>query len=738
MQQAGPGPQVPPAGLAEVAEFVHDCWLRPSSGSGRPLPVIVLLGRPGSGKTYALDHFEAVTAGAPVARIDFASAADQRPYEVALHLAFLLARKYRGSKPLRFPRLLLGLLAVQPELSLTDRGQAIRELRAALRKARHRGDAVDAAEGAAAIVEALQLSPVPRIDVIVGVLLRSFEYLPAGTFLNRALASYGTSGAASALDELVDLNRRGHGASAADREVVDRRLCQAFLDDLGAAYARGHRGHHCLALLDDLDHDPGSARFLDVLLQLRTARARAGAYDPLLIVATSATTQAVPGPCDGGPGDPHIHEPGAASYAAWRARAGTPLSDWWYPLRLRDLDEVEVALEASRYEAESARGTGRPETGLLSRSTPLVHRLTYGHPWSVARLLAAIDRLLDHDPGGLRGLRGLLDSPVPEDSPVLGGSPLREAGGSPASDASAASHASATADTATAPSPVPAPRRGRQLAASVRDHLLSGLTDAQRAAATRIAAARTPKAAVNSGLLNGQPEHARDTVMRELRNRLWLSAPVPEDAATRGGTGPSGYLRTVPGPPGSDAPDTTYDGRPVLHPWLRLLLLDELSGPPAGSRAEWRAIHGTLADWHRRHGQRLDALYHRLALDGVDEVVAYFATGLTAPDLRPWLRELYHVTAAPVYRAQLSDAPPPRRAGELAREHAPEAYEDRGLGRPLAELCAALWLAGDPRNRLPPGSPELNYKIAAMFRQLAMVADADADTLLDEAARFAG
>ncbi|MGP4002133.1 hypothetical protein [Streptomyces sp. 8N706] len=696
-------PPAPPAGLAEAAGLVHECWLHRPAEPDRPLPVIALLGRPGSGKTHALDHFASVTEGAPVARIDFAAAAEQRPHEVALHLAFLLSRKHRGSKPLRFPRLLLGLLAVQPQLSLTDRGQATRELRQALRRARNRGAAADAGEGIAGLVETLGLSPVPGIDLIVGVLLRGFEYMPAGTFLNRALASYGSSGPASALEELVELNRRGRSGIPTDRDFVDRRLCLAFLDDLCAGHARSHRLHNCLALLDDIDRNDGALRFLEVLLRLRTERARSDAYDPLLVVATSATTQAVPGPCDGRPDDPYIHHPADASYSAWRARAGTPLTDWWYPVRLRDLDAVEVALEAGRYESGAARRTGRPETGALSHSTPLVHRLTYGHPWSVLQLHAAIDRLLEHTP---EDLRGLLDTPV-------------QPPGTPAAAA---------------------PVRGPQLAASVRDYLLTGLTDAQRAAATRIAAARTPKAAVNAGLLNGRPEHARDTVMRELRNRLWLSGPVPEDANTRGGTAPSGYLQPLPAPHGdtaSDTVDTTHDGRPVLHPWLRLLLLDELSGPPNGSWEEWRALHGTLADWHHRHGQPLDSLYHRLAIDELEAVVAHFVPGLTAADLRPWLRELYHVTAAPMYRAQLSDAPPPRRAGELAREHAPDAYRDRARGRPLAELCAALWLAGDPRNRLPPGRPELNYKIGAMFRQLAMVADADADTLLDEAARYA-
>lgn len=691
-----------PAGLAEVASLVHACWVRRPGSPDRPLPVITLLGRPGSGKTFALEHLETVTRGTPVARIDFAEAADQRPHEVALHLAFLLSRKHPAMRPMRFPRLLIGLLAVQPELSLTDRKQAVRELRRALRRTRS-GSAAEASENVAGLIDVLGLSPVPYIDKIVGVLLRGFEHLPASAFLNRALASYGSSGGVAgndALEELVELNRRSRGRTDSDREYVDRRLCGAFLDDARAAFVRGRHEQNCLALLDNIDHGHGATEFLSVLLRLRTEAARSQVHDPLLFVTTSATTAAVPGPCDGSPEDRHLENAGQAGYERWLARAGEPPSQWWYPVRLRDFDQVEVSLEAARQETLAAHRTGRQETGLLVHSTPLVYRLTCGHPWSVHQLHQAIARLAEHHPD-VHDLRGLLDAAPPGSATPNGEDEDDEV--------------------------------RRQLPFLVHDYLLGGLTEDQRAAATRIAAARTPKAAVNCGLLNDQPEHARDTVIRELRRRLWLTRPVPEDARARGGRGPSGYLR----PQGAEAAtDTTFDGRPVLHPWLRLLLLDRMSGPP-GSLREWQRTHGALRDWHQRHEQPLDTLYHRLALDELEAVVAYFAAGLGAADLRPWLRELYHVTAAPLYRAQLSDDSPHHEARELAHRHAPEAFADRVTGRPLAELCAALWLAGDPRNRLPPGAPELNFKIGTMFRQLAMTADSDADTLLDEAARFA-
>ena len=38
--------------------------------------------------------------------------------------------------------------------------------------------------------------------------------------------------------------------------------------------------------------------------------------------------------------------------------------------------------------------------------------------------------------------------------------------------------------------------------------------------------------------------------------------------------------------------------------------------------------------------------------------------------------------------------------------------------------------------RLPPGRPELNFRIATMLQQLSFHPGADTDTLLDEAARY--
>ncbi|MFI5805153.1 hypothetical protein [Streptomyces sp. NPDC051561] len=683
------GSSTPPAGQAEIAAFVRECWRR---GTSRPLPVIVLLGRPGSGKTYALEHFSHETAGGITARIDHAPLPVQRPYEMAVHLAFLLARKHSRVRPPRFPRLMLGLLALSlSDLPLDNREAARKRLKSALSSARSSA-AIEAAEAAGGVLDNLGLSPVPNLELAAGLLVRGFTHLPVATALNRALVSYGQGSTQAGIDALIDLNQRHRTGVPADAALVDRGLCEVFLDDLTASFSGRGRLYNCLALLDNIDR-PHVTHFLELLCSLRAEKARSGVYDPLLIVATAATTRAVPGPSDGSPDDPHIRLPESLSYASWHPRPEAAPPHWWCPVRLRDLDEVEVTLEATRHEKERAAGTGRPEPWVLPATTPLIHRLTYGHPWSV-RTLHEVLATPHRDGPAESDLRGLLS--------------VRPQGlGVPLSDV-------------------------------VRGRLLAGFTEDQQGAALLVAAARTPKSAVNAGLLNDQPEHARDTLMRELRERLWLSRRVPEDAHTRGGRGPSGYLLPGPGAGGrgENAVDTTFDTQPVLHPWLRLLLLDRLTDPTGGTLERWRRLHEVLASWHARHHQPLDALYHRLAKGELPLIVDHFSTGVSARDLVPWLRELYHVTAAPMYAAWLSDEPPQRRATELARELAPDAYADERLGRPLAELCAALWLAGDPRNRLPLGHPELNHKISAKLRQLAMVADADADTLLDEAERY--
>ena len=627
-----------------------------------------------------------------------------------------MAQKHPNQSRLRFPRLLIGQAALRAEISTADPRRAEGQLQNALRAARRRP--VDAAQVAAMVdagTNALGMPAVPATEQVVTLLLKAYEWTTVSTVLNRNLGWYaGRSPLSeiSAVDELVELHRRNGSDTSENRIFVDRLLCQAFLADLRVAYAHRSAAENPLALLDNIDH-PGGAGigFLDLLAELRAEHAASPRqpvdHDPLLVVATSATAQAVHGPWDGGPDDPYIRADTDTHYADWLAGAFTQALDWWYPVRLPALTEAEVAQTAAVHEEHAAARASRPTANRLRTVAPLVHRLSYGHPWSVWQLHRAVDALLASGRPDTE-LHGVLGARLP-----------------------AIVVPSAVAESSLGSGTLGGTRAGaRQLSSLAREYLLNGLTSDQRQAAVWLSAARSPYAALNARLLNGRTEHARDTILVELRNRLWLFNAVPEDANTRGGVGSPGYLGQPP-----------EESRQVLHPWLRLLLLDELAGSGRPDAATyWEYAHTVLKSWYERRGRDIDVLYHRLALNELDTVVDSFRCSFRSmnnpSDAHRWLRDLYHVTAAPVNRTRFTGASPTYTADEFARRYASVSYADHELGRPLAELVAALWLAGDPRNRLPPGRPELNFRIAAMFRQLAMATDVDANTLLDEAARY--
>lgn len=258
--------------------------------------------------------------------------------------------------------------------------------------------------------------------------------------------------------------------------------------------------------------------------------------------------------------------------------------------------------------------------------------------------------------------------------------------------------------------------------AAVR-HLLKDFTEEQRVALATCAAAREFDSAVDAGLLDGTGD---PTLLGDVGARLWLIAPVAEDASTRGGHG-SGYL-----PP--DCHPVPLPGRPVLQPWLRLLLLQELAGRPAGERPEWSAVHTGLRDWCEDHARPLDAFYHRLALGELEAVVGRLNNSLrTLPDIDAWLYELYAITAAPLRRPVDTGGSAARRAFRLAEELAPAAFRDH---RALTVLVTSLWLATDPRNRLPSPARSLNPTINSMFRELGAHADVKAAGLMHEAHRY--
>ncbi|MEU9112924.1 hypothetical protein AB0D04_14330 [Streptomyces sp. NPDC048483] len=332
----------------------------------------------------------------------------------------------------------------------------------------------------------------------------------------------------------------------------------------------------------------------------------------------------------------------------------------WYHVRLRDL----TAAETQKLGADLA--VFAPQAPLLIQS------LTQGHQWSVRHLLDAAAGLPDHDGDSTARLRGMVTGPGEPDRTVL-------------------------------------------------DHLLAGLTDAEKEPLITAAAAREPETVVDAGLIDAD---AYDTLMGGFGIRLWLTDPAPQDAAARGGQVPDHPDGRRPPPPAS---------RPALHPWLRLLLLQELARRPG----RWSQVHGDLKTWHRanaRDERRIDELYHTLALGELDAVVAHLARRLAQlGDTDAWLYELYAITAAPLHRPVEPERSAALRTDALAQELAPESF---GAHRALTMLVAALWLASDPRNRLPAARPELHSTIGSMFRELAMKATPARVDLRHEAEKY--
>ncbi|MGW1076148.1 hypothetical protein [Streptomyces sp. NPDC002537] len=540
---------------------------------------------------------------------------------------------------------------MDPALSL-DANNARRaggQLRLALQDAQEHTLAAERVADVAGLLQDLNLVQIPGVGLLAG-LIRQPPRLPLGVSRRTGFSWY--AGPHTPLDELVALNQLSKSEAAADRDAVDRRLCQAFLADLRGEYARRRRDRNCVVLLDNIDAD-GGREFLDLLLQLRDADT---ATDPLLVVATASDTARVPGPFARGPAGVRVHPPERVSYTDWARSVPEPPPDrsWrWYCVQLRDLTQGEVAQ------------LGAGVAARLPEAPALVHRLTCGHPWSVTRLLDEAARTAGRDDHEAT-LRGILSLPAPS-----------------AGDALPLGHA-------------------------VLLDLLQGLTDDQRAALVACSVARAFDSACDAGLPDTFSIHTRNTLAGLMGTRLWLVDPVPQDAGARGGRG-SGYLE--------HAHPRPLPARPELHPWLRLLLLQKLAGRPD----RWDETHEHLQTWHQLHGHPLDVMYHALARGRLDDVVDHLAHGLLGlPDTEAWLYELYAVTAAPLREPVVPEQTATLRVDRLAAGLAPRSF---GTHRALTVLVTALWLAGDPRNRLPGGSPELNLTIGSMFQDLALHSD---------------
>ncbi len=369
--------------------------------------MITLLGRPGSGKTDLLRRLDHFTSASPNAFWNFAPA-PARPHQVAGGLAYRLSRRLRGRRPLHFPLLTGGLVAVQPDLRMggRDRRRDRSALNEAMRRAR-KADAAEAAEMMAEVVGVINDMNVirfPGAGQLASLLLRDIAPRLLSALSHTGLDWYARGTTQDPLDRLVELNQLSRVEDPSAAVEVDRKLCEAFLADLRAAYARRSgpgREHNCAVMLDNIDRHGGAA-FVSLLLEVREAARRSGeGRDPLLVVASCSTARAVPGPFDPGPAGLRIRTVRQAGHDDWSSVAPSPVTGdaWWYAVRLPDLTLGEVVLL-------SENGGYR-----VGRATELVHRLTYGHPQSVRTLLERAKGVTGRPDAGQRPRDILNDDP---------------------------------------------------------------------------------------------------------------------------------------------------------------------------------------------------------------------------------------------------------------------------------------------------------------------------------------
>ncbi|MGH3925110.1 MAG: hypothetical protein ACRDTT_19985, partial [Pseudonocardiaceae bacterium] len=114
-----------------------ECIRRPADGSARDLPLVVLLGTRGSGKTWVLKYLRNTcrrSVAIPYTFLDCADPPDRSVWQVIGDLADTLhAEKWKEFGSLNFPRVTLGRLAAEHPPLPNDLERAQEELREELR-----------------------------------------------------------------------------------------------------------------------------------------------------------------------------------------------------------------------------------------------------------------------------------------------------------------------------------------------------------------------------------------------------------------------------------------------------------------------------------------------------------------------------------------------------------------------------------------------------------------------------
>jgi hypothetical protein len=359
----------------------------------RDLPLMVLFGPRGSGKTWALKYIGNAcrqSAAIPHAFVD----CEERRYSV-WQLVGKLADELHGPWPefgtVDFRRVWLARVAVAiPDLPEDDeaaRNRMLAELRARVglaKRADAAGEIVSDATQLPHAAQALDISPgeLKFVGRLVGRFVTSAinsRYTVERLF-QTGLTWYADRAkrTGTGLAELVRLNRLSRSADS--RREADRIIVAAFLADIEGAFSRRRRRFNGAILLDNCHEEAGR----ELLNHIAQARAMSVDCDPVVVLATARTLPELIGLRDRWPfpwetrktsallaGDrAGLPTTATVDYSRWRTRRGGRESPggWWLPIHLQDLTPTELA-------------------GVVpDEAVRFVHGLTLGHPWSARRL----------------------------------------------------------------------------------------------------------------------------------------------------------------------------------------------------------------------------------------------------------------------------------------------------------------------------------------------------------------
>ncbi|WP_103961477.1 hypothetical protein [Nonomuraea solani] len=305
--------------LAKCLTFTHP--------AGEPeLPVILLLGPPGMGKTTALSRIAGSVVGpvSPVVHLPLHPSAGGS----VLALVQQLAHDLVVLRKVRLPRTVFTLLVLKLDPALPD-SEMEEQLQSVLR-----GNRVNPPINLGSLGD--MLSCIPDVGPFLKFAVSTTQFalpLPVGTdFLHREARGWLTRRlpGGNIVDLARDLSQRGKDRT----EFVSSVLCDALLEDLARAWTRRRYPRNCLVLLDDVDFPAGDA----LLRALTTAMTRRETQAPLVVVAASKTwPRAVAQWTRPGVVLPDANHPltaGEATHGAWMRRRGRAEHRWWCPVLL--------------------------------------------------------------------------------------------------------------------------------------------------------------------------------------------------------------------------------------------------------------------------------------------------------------------------------------------------------------------------------------------------------------------